>query len=140
MLFNSVEYLLFLPITFLLYWFAFRKSLQVQNLFIVIASYIFYCWWYWRFSVLIAFTTLCSFLSGRLVDFLSKKSVPYFSNYQDIHFLNSKELLAPRLANGEKDIYLCNDTHWSIKRAKYVAEELKRRIEEQLATNKQLLK
>ncbi len=76
MLFNSIEYLLFLPITFLLYWFAFRKSLRLQNLFIVVASYIFYCWWDWRFSILIAFTTLCSFVSGRLVDICDRKSAP----------------------------------------------------------------
>lgn len=76
MLFNSIEYLLFLPITFLLYWFAFRKSLRLQNLFIVVASYIFYCWWDWRFSILIAFTTLCSFFSGRLVDICDRKAAP----------------------------------------------------------------
>lgn len=74
MLFNSIEYLLFFPITFLLYWFVFRKSLRLQNLFVVVASYIFYCWWDWRFSILIAFTSLCSFLSGRLMCQCDKKS------------------------------------------------------------------
>lgn len=75
MLFNSIEYLIFLPLTFLLYWFAFRKSLRLQNLFVVIASYIFYCWWDWRFAILIAFTSLCSFVSGRLVGNFAQKSV-----------------------------------------------------------------
>lgn len=55
----------------------------------------------------------------------------YFADYQDIHFLNSKELLAPRIANGERDIYMCHDTHWSLKTARYVAEALKQRIENQ---------
>ncbi len=71
MLFNSFEYLLFLPIVFLLYWFVFDYALRSckhqllwQNLFIVIASYIFYGWWDWRFLILIAITTLLSFLSG----------------------------------------------------------------------------
>lgn len=63
MLFNSIEYLFFLPIVFLLYWFVF-KTLRWQNLLVVIASYIFYGWWDWRFLILIAFTTLCSYLSG----------------------------------------------------------------------------
>lgn len=63
MLFNSFEYLLFLPTVFLLYWFVF-KSLRWQNLLVVMASYIFYGWWDWRFLILIAFTTLCSYLSG----------------------------------------------------------------------------
>ena len=71
MLFNSFEYLLFLPIVFLLYWFVFdyamrkcKRQLLWQNLFVVVASYIFYGWWDWRFLILIAITTLLSFLSG----------------------------------------------------------------------------
>ena len=71
MLFNSFEYLIFLPIVFLLYWFVFdyalskcKHQLLLQNLFVVVASYIFYGWWDWRFLILIAITTLLSFLSG----------------------------------------------------------------------------
>lgn len=71
MLFNSFEFAIFLPIVFLLYWFVFdyalgkcKHQLLLQNLFIVIASYIFYGWWDWRFLILIAITTLLSFLSG----------------------------------------------------------------------------
>lgn len=67
MLFNSVEFLLFLPIVFLLYWYVFRP-LQWQNLFVVVASYVFYGWWDWRFLILIAFTTLCSYVSGILLE------------------------------------------------------------------------
>jgi len=64
MIFNSFEFLVFLPIVFLLYWFVFKGKLWLQNLFIVAASYFFYGWWDWRFLILIAFTTLCSWLSG----------------------------------------------------------------------------
>lgn len=67
MLFNSLEFLVFLPIVFLLYWYAF-KSLKSQNLFVVIASYAFYGWWDWRFLILIALTTFCSFGSGLLLE------------------------------------------------------------------------
>lgn len=67
MLFNSVEFLIFLPIVFLLYWFVF-KSLRWQNLFVVAASYLFYGWWDPRFLILIAFTTFCSFASGILLE------------------------------------------------------------------------
>lgn len=67
MLFNSIEFLLFLPIVFLLYWFAFRER-KWQNLFVVIASYVFYGWWDWRFLLLIAFTSFCSYLSGILFE------------------------------------------------------------------------
>ncbi len=66
MLFNSFEFIIFLPVVFLLYWFVFRGR-KCQNLLIVIASYVFYGWWDWRFLLLIAFTSLCSYLSGLLI-------------------------------------------------------------------------
>ena len=76
MLFNSIEFAFFLPIVFLLYWFVFdyalrrcKHQLMLQNLFIVVASYIFYGWWNWRFLILIAITTLCSYLSGLLIEY-----------------------------------------------------------------------
>lgn len=68
MLFNSFEFLLFLPIVFLLYWFVFNRSLKWQNAFVVVASYVFYGWWDWRFLLLIAFTSLCSWASGLLIE------------------------------------------------------------------------
>ncbi len=67
MLFNSYEFLLFLPIVFLLYWFVF-KSKRWQNLLVVVASYVFYSWWDWRFLLLIVFTSLCSYASGLLLE------------------------------------------------------------------------
>ena len=44
------------------------KRLKLQNIFVVISSYIFYGWWDWRFLILIAFTTLCSYASGILIE------------------------------------------------------------------------
>jgi len=67
MLFNSIEFALFLPIVFALYWWL-NKHLKWQNIFVVITSYIFYGWWDWRFLILIAFTSLCSWGSGLLVE------------------------------------------------------------------------
>jgi D-alanyl-lipoteichoic acid acyltransferase DltB (MBOAT superfamily) len=67
MLFNSFEFLLFLPIVFLLYWFV-VKPLRWQNLLVVVASYVFYGWWDKTFLLLIAFTSLCSYLSGVLIE------------------------------------------------------------------------
>ncbi len=67
MLFNSFEFLVFLPIVFLLYWFVFRGR-RWQNLLVVVASYVFYGWWDWRFLLLIALTSLCSFGSGLLLE------------------------------------------------------------------------
>lgn len=67
MLFNSFEFLIFLPIVFLIYW-AIKKKLFLSNLFVVIASYVFYGWWDWRFLFLIFLTTVLSYLSGLLIE------------------------------------------------------------------------
>lgn len=67
MLFNSYEFLIFLPVVFTLYWFIVNKSLKLQNLFITIASYFFYGLWDWRFLSLIIFSTLLDFTIGNLL-------------------------------------------------------------------------
>lgn len=67
MLFNSVDFLLFLPSVFLLYWFVFKK-IKFQNLFILFASYLFYGWWDWRFLFLILASTLVDYSIGLLLD------------------------------------------------------------------------
>jgi D-alanyl-lipoteichoic acid acyltransferase DltB (MBOAT superfamily) len=64
MLFNSIDFAIFLPIVFILYWFVANKNLKVQNFLIVVCSYIFYGWWDWRFLSLIIFSTLVDFLIG----------------------------------------------------------------------------
>ena len=74
MLFNSIQFAVFLPIVFVLYWYVFgrmmggwRWRLRAQNAFVVVASYVFYGWWDWRFLLLIAFTSFCSWGSGLLI-------------------------------------------------------------------------
>lgn len=67
MLFNSLEFLVFLPIVFSLYWLL-RNSVRWQNLLVIIVSYIFYGWWNYNFLFLIALTTFCSYASGIWVD------------------------------------------------------------------------
>lgn len=67
MVFNSIQFLFFLPIVFLLYWLVF-KSVKWQNVLIVVASYIFYGWWDWRFLTLIAITSLCTYASGVMIE------------------------------------------------------------------------
>ncbi|WP_405606333.1 MBOAT family O-acyltransferase [Polaribacter sp. Asnod1-A03] len=65
MIFNSLDFAVFLPVVFILYWFVFYKNLKQQNLLIVAASYLFYGWWDWRFLSLIFFSTVVDFLIGR---------------------------------------------------------------------------
>ncbi len=64
MLFNSLDFAIFLPIVFILYWFVFNKNLKFQNLLIVASSYLFYGWWDWRFLSLILFSTIVDYSVG----------------------------------------------------------------------------
>ncbi|GAB1858714.1 MBOAT family protein [Flavobacteriaceae bacterium MHTCC 0001] len=65
MLFNSIDFAIFLPIVFILYWFVTNKNLRLQNLLILTASYTFYGWWDWRFLSLILFSTILDYSVGR---------------------------------------------------------------------------
>ncbi len=64
MLFNSLEFLVFLPIVFLLYWFVFSRSYRWQNLFLILASGVFYSWWDWRTLPLIFLTIVSTYFSA----------------------------------------------------------------------------
>lgn len=67
MSFTSLSFLIFLPIVLGLYWLL-RRRLLWQNGLVVVASYLFYGWWDWRFLGLIALTSLCSYLSGIAIE------------------------------------------------------------------------
>lgn len=64
MYFNSIDFSIFLPIVFVLYWFVTKNNLKIQNLLIVIASYVFYGWWDWRFLSLIIFSSVVDYTIG----------------------------------------------------------------------------
>ena len=64
MLFNSIEFFIFLPVVFSLYWLINGKNIRLQNAFLVIASYFFYGWWDWRFLSLIAFSSTLDYFVG----------------------------------------------------------------------------
>lgn len=75
MLFNSIDFAIFLPVIFLLYWFGTFNSIRVQNLLIVFASYFFYGWWDWRFLTLIFFSTFVDYSVGLALDRYSKLTI-----------------------------------------------------------------
>jgi D-alanyl-lipoteichoic acid acyltransferase DltB (MBOAT superfamily) len=56
----------------------FNRNLRLQNLFIVVASYVFYGWWDWRFLFLIAFTSFCSWGSGLLMHIVNNKRFLFY--------------------------------------------------------------
>lgn len=78
MLFNSIEFLFFLPITFFLYWFICGKSLRQQNVLLLIASYFFYGWWSWSFLGLLALSTLLDYTYGFWVASDNRKKARFF--------------------------------------------------------------
>lgn len=78
MLFNSIEFFLFLPIVFVLYWTIGSRQIKSQNVLIAFASYVFYGWWDWRFLSLILFSSLVDYGIGRAlgkVEITSKRKV-----------------------------------------------------------------
>ncbi|RAR69301.1 MBOAT family O-acyltransferase [Flavobacterium aciduliphilum] len=64
MLFNSIDFLIFLPIVFFLYWFVANKNLKYQNLLLLASSYYFYSCWDWRFLFLLIFSTQLDYYTG----------------------------------------------------------------------------
>ncbi|PWG04159.1 MBOAT family O-acyltransferase [Polaribacter aquimarinus] len=64
MIFNSVDFAIFVTIVFFVYWFFTKKNTNIQNLLVVISSYIFYGWWDWRFLFLIILSTLLDYTIG----------------------------------------------------------------------------
>ncbi len=64
MLFNSFDFAVFLPIVYILYWFIFNKNVTLRNVFLLVASYIFYGFWDWRFLPLIALSSITDFFLG----------------------------------------------------------------------------
>jgi alginate O-acetyltransferase complex protein AlgI len=68
MLFNSIEFAIFLPVVFLIYWFVAGKNLKVQNIFLLAASYFFYGWWDIRFLLLLIFISTVNYFIGINID------------------------------------------------------------------------
>jgi D-alanyl-lipoteichoic acid acyltransferase DltB (MBOAT superfamily) len=64
MLFNSIDFALFLPVVFLLYWLVVNRNLRQQNILLLVASYFFYGWWDFRFLFLLLFSTFLDYFTG----------------------------------------------------------------------------
>lgn len=63
MFFNSLDFAIFFPIVFTLYWLV-AKNLVLRNILILGSSYLFYGWWDWRFLILIIISSLVDFIIG----------------------------------------------------------------------------
>jgi D-alanyl-lipoteichoic acid acyltransferase DltB (MBOAT superfamily) len=91
MLFNSIDFAVFLPIVFLLYWFLLNRNIRLRNLLIVVASYIFYGWWNWRFLSLIILSTMVDYSVGyrlsKVNNSIGRKALLWISIMVNIGFL-----------------------------------------------------
>lgn len=67
MFFNSIDFAIFFPAVFFLYWLVFRKHLNLRNIFLIAVSYVFYGWWDWRFLSLIVISSFIDFLCGQKI-------------------------------------------------------------------------
>ena len=90
MIFNSSDFLIFLPLVFVAYW-CMHRSKNFQNLVLLLASYIFYGWWDWRFLSLILISSLVDYFIGiRIHDSYNKryrKHLLYLSIFVNIGVL-----------------------------------------------------
>lgn len=75
MYFNSIDFAIFLPIVFLLYWFVLNRNIKIQNLLLLAASYFFYGWWDWRFLSLILFSSTLDYFIGLHIHMQNKQIV-----------------------------------------------------------------
>ncbi|MBC7605480.1 MAG: MBOAT family protein [Burkholderiales bacterium] len=78
MLFNSIEFAIFLPIVFLLYWFATKGNMKIQNILLLVSSYFFYACWDYRFLFLLVFSTLLDYFTGLKMHSAKSESMKKF--------------------------------------------------------------
>jgi len=78
MLFNSLNFAIFLPVIFILYWFVTNKNLKAQNILLLVSSYFFYACWDWRFLFLLMFSTLLDYFTGIKMSEAKSKKIKAF--------------------------------------------------------------
>lgn len=106
MLFNSLDFAIFLPVCFLIYWFLLRDRLQAQNVFLLLASYVFYGWWDWKFLSLIFISTIVDYVIALSIERAKRKiyrkmllfvslgvnlGILFFFKYYDFFIVNFAE-------------------------------------------------
>ena len=69
MLFNSVEFLFFLPAVLAIYY---GLNVRMQNVWLLVASWFFYGWWDYRFLALLGISTVVDYFCGRGIHAVSE--------------------------------------------------------------------
>ncbi len=107
MIFNSIEFAIFLPIIFTIYWILANKNLTIRNLLLLASSYFFYGWWDARFLILIFFSSILDYSVGLFIYKAKRQAVKkrllYFSliaNLGLLFFFKYFNFFASELAHG----------------------------------------
>lgn len=91
MLFNSLDFAVFLPIVFIIYWLIPKKLIQTQYIVLLLSSYVFYGWWDYRFLTLIAISSIIDFILGKAIYKEKKKPrrkrLLFYSLFMNLGFL-----------------------------------------------------
>ena len=84
MLFNSLNFAIFLPVVFIIYWFITNKNYKYQNILLLLASYFFYACWNWKFMFLLIFSTLVDYFTGLKMQASEKQAMRKFWLYLSV--------------------------------------------------------
>ena len=68
MIFNSLEFLIFFILLYPLYWFGTKNNLKLQNLLLLLGSYVFYAWSDWRLLSYLIASSIISFYAGIYIE------------------------------------------------------------------------
>lgn len=68
MIFSSTTFILFFGLFFVLYWFHLNKNLKVQNLLLLLSSYVFYAWADWRLLSYLIGVSILNFYLGIYIE------------------------------------------------------------------------
>jgi alginate O-acetyltransferase complex protein AlgI len=68
MLFHTLDFAIFFPVVFILYWFVCGRNFKIQNTLLLISSYYFYSCWDWRFLFLLMFSTILDYYTGLKIE------------------------------------------------------------------------
>lgn len=120
MLFNSIEFIIFLPVAFVLYWTVFNKSSRMQNTYLFVISFIFYGWCDWRLLTILLGSSIFSWIDGKLIfNFRSDKSKSFWLSALNV-FLSTLLLFLFKYYNFFAEsfvrcFHICENSHVLLK-------------------------
>ena len=84
MVFNSLSFLLFFTVVFLIYWFPLKNTTKGQNIFLLLASYFFYGYADWRMLPLLIIATLIFFYLGKAISGAKTEKQGYWLTFAGV--------------------------------------------------------